>query len=92
MGSSSFIVFALPNDLGYCRLGLTVSRKVGGAVKRNRVKRLLREVFRRNRAGLTPGMDLVVNARPSIAARGYGELEQEFLRSISSLARRGKRR
>ena len=88
VGSSSFSVFGLLNGLGYCRLGLAVSRKVGGAVKRNRVKRLLREVFRLHRARLEPAMDLVINARPSIAERSLRQLEAEFLRSFAGLARK----
>src|SRR5262249_33095233 len=49
------------------RLGLSVSRKVGGAVERNRVKRLLREAFARNEDMLRLDQDVVVVARPPVA-------------------------
>ena len=88
VGSSSFNVFGLLNGLGYCRLGMAVSRKVGGAVQRNRVKRLLREAFRLHRARLEPAMDLVINARPSIVGRSLHQIEAEFLRCFAGLARK----
>ena len=57
-------MFAIPNDLGYPRLGLSVGRKVGTAPKRNRIKRLLREAFRLMQHDLPRGYDLVINVRP----------------------------
>ncbi len=48
-----------PNTLGYCRLGLSVSRKFGKAVKRNRAKRILREVFRRHKGIFPPSHDII---------------------------------
>lgn len=57
-------VYALPNALGHPRLGLSVSRKVGTAVKRNRIRRLIRESFRLMQHDLPCGYDLVVVVRP----------------------------
>ena len=88
VSSRSFLLFGLPNAVGRARLGITVTRKIGSAVRRNRTKRLLREVFRRNRHRITTTLDLVVNARPGIEARGYDELEAEFVSKVEQLARR----
>ena len=77
------LVFAAPNNLPYPRLGLSVSRKVGKAVARNRWKRLVREAFRLSREQLPVGIDLVVVPRPSAGA----EL-QPLLRSLPQLADR----
>ena len=88
MGSTSMVLFGLPNSRGECRLGITVTKKVGGAVLRNRIKRVLREVFRHHRTSLAPSLDLVVNARREFAGKTTQEIEQEFLKTFSRLARR----
>jgi ribonuclease P protein component len=86
--SASFSLFALPNELGHCRLGITVTRKVGGAVERNKVKRMVREIFRNNVDDLKPDVDLVFHAYPGIDTTDRAALEREFLKRFSDLGRR----
>jgi ribonuclease P protein component len=76
------VVYADRNDRDYCRLGLSVSRKVGGAIVRNRWKRLIREAFRGSRAALPAGLDLVVRPR-----RGAKADFQAILEALPRLAK-----
>ncbi len=57
-------VFARPNELDHARLGLSVGRRVGGAVKRNAIKRRLREAFRHLQYEVARPYDLIVNVAP----------------------------
>lgn len=63
------VVFAAPNGAGRPRLGLSVGRRVGNAVTRQRLKRYIREAFRRHKGELPPGHDLVVAVRPHAVRR-----------------------
>lgn len=81
-------LFALPNTSGIVRLGITTTRRVGGAVQRNRFKRMIREVFRLHRQVLQGGLDVVVNAHPGAHRLPFDRIEGEFLEGFSRLARR----
>ena len=70
------VMKVLPNGLTLCRYGLSVSKRVGKAVTRNRVKRLLREILRLK--PLEPGWDIVFIARPLAATVDYGGLEKSI--------------
>lgn len=70
--------------MGMLRLGLSVSKRVGTAVKRNRVRRHLKEIFRPSTRRLE-SLDLVISARPGAAEASFGELNEEFLRFLSKL-------
>jgi ribonuclease P protein component len=69
-------IFVLGNDAGHGRLGIAATRKLGGAVLRNRAKRLIREVFRRNK--LTQGLDVVVVPKRGLIDAGLIALEREY--------------
>src|SRR6476469_809824 len=84
-----FTVLLAPNEPGVARLGIVASRKLGDAVRRNRAKRLIREVFRRS--DLLPpgkGLDVVVIPRRELFDAVYSSLESDF----RSTVRRGAAR
>jgi ribonuclease P protein component len=83
-----FLLVAAPNGRAFDRLGLAVSRRVGGAVERNRARRLLREGFRRLERAGSPGFDLVVVARAPLARHGQAEVDRELRERLLRIRRR----
>ena len=72
--NKELVIRVLPNNLDFSRYGITVSRRVGKAVVRNRIKRRFREIIRQ--MGLPPGFDIVFVARAAVAVAGYAEMKK----------------
>jgi ribonuclease P protein component len=83
-----FLMIALVNEGPRDRLGLVASRKLGGAVARNRAKRLLRESFRRHPRRLTPTLDLVLVPKREIAEKSGDEVAREYRERLRRLSER----
>lgn len=89
LSSRTMTVFTLPRPGRTTRLGIAATRKLGGAVERNRAKRLIRELFRRNPA--PSGYDIVVVPRRTLFDATYLSLEAEYVATVARL-RPGARR
>jgi ribonuclease P protein component len=75
-----------PNELGFSRLGVVVSKKIGKAAVRNRIKRWFREVFRRNKNLLLRPVDLVLIAQKDILELDWKKLVEEYQQTIKKIA------
>jgi|SRR5581483_2719918 len=71
-----------PTSQSRSRIGLTVSKRVGNAVVRNRIKRLLREVFRSRVDAISPASDLVIIAKPGADTMTYAQAATEFATAL----------
>jgi ribonuclease P protein component len=90
MGALVMLYFAA-NSLGYPRLGITASRKVGNSVIRHRLKRRIKEIYRRwPRRGELAALDLVVHLKPEARSAGFVAMTDDLLGLLAGLAgRRG---
>ena len=86
--SRLFTAFLIANQAGNPRIGITVTRKIGNSVKRNRARRLLREAFRKNKWLAQTGVDIVINVKRALTEAGYREVEDEL---VALLKRAGEK-
>ena len=77
--NSYLVLYARKNHSAANRVGVTVSKKLGCAVVRNRVRRRLREVYRLNEAQFAPGWDIVVVARSRCIKADFAKLTEAYL-------------
>lgn len=67
------------------RFGISVKKALGGAVVRNRIRRRIREILRRNKSEIPSGWDIVIHPRRSVAEEQFAPLEAELVRLLRSL-------
>ena len=83
--SPYMVLYCRKNGSSGNRLGVTVSTKLGGAVRRNRIRRRLKETYRLNEYRLAGGWDVVIVARSAAARGDFRDLEAEFVRLAGTL-------
>jgi len=80
--TADFVMLTRERQAGPSRLGVTTSRRIGHAPARNRVRRLVREFFRRHRQELQSSMDILIIARPGAADLSFGQVEHQLTRAL----------
>ena len=81
-----FTIFLCPNGLGVSRFGWSIKKVLGTAVRRNRIRRRLREILRLHREEIAPGWDIVIHPRSTAATAKFSELAEELLKLIPRTA------
>ena len=79
LANKYLVMYVLPADQAYSRIGISVSKKVGNSVIRHRIKRLIKESYRLNKDKLKDGYNIVVVARNTAKGKGFRDIESAFL-------------
>ncbi|MGH9575412.1 MAG: ribonuclease P protein component [Candidatus Acidiferrales bacterium] len=80
--SREFTVFFRANGLEHSRFGWSIKKALGGAVRRNRIRRRLREIVRLHRKEISPGWDVVIHPRSTAAMAEFAPLTAELLKLL----------
>lgn len=89
--AKNFVIQFRANDLGFDRLGLSVSGKFGSSVKRNRAKRITRELFRTEEPASGPQADLIVTPKQQILETDWEELQRDWRSAIERIRKQLRR-
>jgi ribonuclease P protein component len=85
-----FNLVYLTNDLNFSRMASVASKKVGNAVKRNKVKRWMRALFRRNKDMLNASFDLIMIAKPGMPDSTWNEIMDEYKKALQHLNKKSR--
>ncbi len=80
-----FNLIYLSNDFSFSRMAVIVSKKVGNAVKRNKIKRQMRTLFRRNKSLLKAPLDIIIIAKKEILESSWLTLKGDYFSALESI-------
>jgi ribonuclease P protein component len=86
MSTPLFTMYIKKNTLNNTRLGVSISKKVGKSTTRNKIKRRIKEIFRKNYSDIKKGYDVVISVKPGAAQSSFNSLNNEIIKTL----KRGK--